>query len=332
MATSGDRSLSPGRAGASSPSRKRRRSPSASPPPRPKSPPGEASASFYPSSASFNPASLTGQEATEWRSLVLRDMFRGTHFEPAPPPQPPASPSGRRIASPAYLPQPLPPFERRRGLQALSYLVVGPRLRGKFLPEKARAAGVKPGKAFAKLVNGERVWVRAAPEPAKPQPAEAATNGEDAKKKETKKERKARERREAEAQAKDEGVEGEGEGRWVEPEECMSAGQDGTVRPISRVPPRVGPTHAGLTCRLSLSSTSRLQRTCPTSTLCFGRTCSSPRRSGRKRSFAARFSSWDREFCLPRACRPTSLRCVPPFPTSASTFPRPTLSRPARTK
>ncbi|GAA5875077.1 hypothetical protein JCM3774_003421 [Rhodotorula dairenensis] len=219
----------------SSPSRKRRRSPSASPPPRPKSPPGEASTSFYPASASFNPARLVGQEASDWRSLVLRDMFRGTHFEPAPPPQPPASPSGRRIASPAYLPQPLPPFERLRGAQALSYLVVGPRLRGKFLPEKAREAGVKPGKAFAKLVNGERVWVRATQPAVLPQ-SDGEVDGADVKKKETKKERKARERREAEARAKDEGVDGEGEGRWVEPEECMSAGQDGTAFLVINLP------------------------------------------------------------------------------------------------
>ncbi|GAA5984538.1 hypothetical protein JCM10908_003390 [Rhodotorula pacifica] len=216
----------------SSPSRKRRRSSSASPPPRPKSPPGEAS--FYPSSASFNPARLIGQEASQWRSLVLRDMFRGTHFEPAPPPQPPASPSGRRISSPAYLPQPLPPFERQRGPHALSYLVVGPRLRGKFLPEKARAAGVKPGKAFAKLVSGERVWVRAS-QPEAPKAQEGAVKGADVKK-ESKKERKTRERREAEVQAKDEGVDGEGEGRWVEPEECMSAGQDGTAFLVINVP------------------------------------------------------------------------------------------------
>ncbi|BGP57816.1 hypothetical protein JCM8202v2_005463 [Rhodotorula sphaerocarpa] len=220
----------------SSPSRKRRRSSSATPPPRAKSPPGETSASFYPSSASFNPARLVGAEAAHWRSLVLRDMFRGTLFEPAPPPQPPASPSGRRIASPAYLPQPLPPFERRAAEQALSYLVVGPRLRGKFLPEKARAAGVKPGKAFARLVAGERVWVRAQPQVPEARPAAAASaTGADGKK-ETKKERKAREKREAGAQAKDEGVEGEGEGRWVEPEECMSAGQDGSAFLVINVP------------------------------------------------------------------------------------------------
>lgn len=109
----------------------------------------------------------------------------------------------------------------------MSYLIVGPKLRGKFLPEKARAAGVKPGKAFARLVAGERVWVRSTPK-AEPSIAKSVENGEGAKK-ETKKERKAREKREADAQAKNEGVDGEGEGRWVDPEECMSAGQDGTV-------------------------------------------------------------------------------------------------------
>lgn len=54
-------------------------------------------------------------------------------------------------------------------------------MRGQSLSEKARAAGVKSAKAFAKLVvNDERVWVRA-PEPAKPQPTEATVNGEDPK-------------------------------------------------------------------------------------------------------------------------------------------------------
>ncbi|KNZ46119.1 hypothetical protein VP01_7538g1 [Puccinia sorghi] len=37
------------------------------------------------------------------------------------------------------------------------YLVIGPQLRGKFLPEKVRQLSVKPGSDFAKLVIKERV-------------------------------------------------------------------------------------------------------------------------------------------------------------------------------
>jgi len=213
--------------------KRRRSSSSTSPPPRPKSPPG--STAFDPSSASFVPSRLRGDDAARWRNLVLRDMFRGTAFEPAPAPQPPASPSGRRIPTPAYLAQALPPLESTSsGVKpdAVSYLVVGPRLRGRFLPDKARALGVKPGKAFSRLIAGGRVWVADNPE------AQASAGGEQGgaveKKKESKKERQDRLKREKAAEmAANEAEEGVGEGRWVEAVECMEPGQDGTVRSCS---------------------------------------------------------------------------------------------------
>lgn len=226
--------------GASSNALKRRRSSSSSsPPPRAKSPPG--SPAFDSSSSSFVPSRLRGDDAARWRSLVLRDMFRGTAFEPAPPPPPPPSPSGRRVPTPAYLAQALPPLDLTGPVpDAMSYFVVGPRLRGRFLPDKARRLGVKPGKAFSRLIAGERVWVSAkAAEDAAAATVAAVVNKAEGrggeKKKESKKERQERLKREKAADAAaGEAQEGVGEGRWVEAAECMEPGQDGTVRTLSR--------------------------------------------------------------------------------------------------
>ncbi|GAA5820403.1 hypothetical protein JCM3770_002431 [Rhodotorula araucariae] len=214
--------------------KRKRSSSSSSPPPRVKSPPG--SPSFDPSSSSFVPSRLRGDAAAHWRHLVLRDMFRGTAFEPAPPPQPPSSPSGRRIPTPAYLAQALPPLERDFVPDAMSYLVVGPRLRGRFLPDKARALGVQPGKSFSRLITGERVWVSAASAS-----TTVAGGGKKApgghKTKESKKERQERMKREREAELAAAGAEeGVGEGRWVESAECMEAGQDGTAFLVLNIP------------------------------------------------------------------------------------------------
>ncbi|BGP51089.1 hypothetical protein JCM10450v2_007018 [Rhodotorula kratochvilovae] len=220
----------------SAPLKRKRSSSSPSPPPRAKSPPG--SPAFDPSSSSFIPSRLRGEDAARWRHLVLRDMFRGTAFEPAPPPQPPSSPSGRRIATPAYLPQQLPPLGHGFAPDAMSYLVVGPRLRGRFLPDKARALGVKPGKSFSRLIAGGRVWVRAAAAEASSAPAEGEKQAPVAeKKKETKKERQERMKREREADlATADAEEGVGEGRWVDSIECMEAGQDGTAFLVLNIP------------------------------------------------------------------------------------------------
>ncbi|GAA5995462.1 ribonuclease Z [Rhodotorula paludigena] len=213
--------------------KRKRSSTSPSPPRRVKSPP--ASPTFAPTSASFNPSRLRGEDAVEWRKLVLRDMFRGSAFEPAPT-LPPVDASGRRPQTPAYLPQPLPPLPRDFTPDALSYLVVGPRLRGKFLPEKARALGVKPGKAFSRLIAGERVWVPAV----STQSEEQRTVGgkdEQGGKKESKKERAERmKRQKAAAEAAEAAAEGAGDGRWVEAGECMEAGQDGTAFLVLNIP------------------------------------------------------------------------------------------------
>ncbi|GAA5914929.1 hypothetical protein JCM6882_008111 [Rhodosporidiobolus microsporus] len=223
-------------AASTSPTLKRKRSStSPSPPPRAKSPPGESSpssAGFNPSSPTFNPSHLRGADASTWRDHVLRDMFRGESFAPRPF-LPPPSPSGRRIPTPAYLAQSLPPLAHGFKPSALSYLVIGPRKRGKFLPEKAKALGVKPGKAFSKLIGGGRVWVKA--------PSQGANGAEkvrDAvdKKKETKKERAERIKREKEAEEKEDAQEGVGEGRWVEADECMGAGQDASAFLILNIP------------------------------------------------------------------------------------------------
>ncbi|GAA5907088.1 hypothetical protein JCM8208_004509 [Rhodotorula glutinis] len=237
--------MTPSDAGSSSLKRRRSSSSSSSPPPRPKSPP-PGSTPFDPSSASFVPSRLRGNDAARWRNLVLRDMFRGTAFEPAPaPPQPPSSPSGRRIPSPAYLAQALPPLELRGGKpDAVSYLVVGPRLRGRFLPDRARALGVRPGKAFSRLIAGGRVWVAdkaaptVAPAPEGQQGAEGgAQGGQGEKKKESKKERQERMKREKAAElAAEEAEEGVGEGKWVEAVECMEPGQDGTAFLVLNLP------------------------------------------------------------------------------------------------
>ncbi|GAA6036325.1 hypothetical protein JCM8097_001668 [Rhodosporidiobolus ruineniae] len=213
------------------PTLKRKRSGSPTPPLRAKSPPGESSSAptFNPSNPSFNPSHLRGADASAWRSLVLHDMFRGEAFAPRPAVTPP-SPSGRRIPTPAYLPQPLPPFARDFSPSAASYLCIGPRKRGKFLPEKAKALGVKPGKAFSRLIAGGKVWVRAE-ENAASEKAEAKPT-----KKESKKERADRLKKEKELEEAMEAEEGKGEGRWVDAVDCMEAGEDASAFLVLNIP------------------------------------------------------------------------------------------------
>ncbi|GAA5921209.1 hypothetical protein JCM3775_004142 [Rhodotorula graminis] len=236
--------MTPSDAGSSTLKRRRSSSSSTSPPPRPKSPP-PGSTPFDPSSASFVPSRLRGDDAARWRHLVLRDMFRGTAFEPAPvPPQAPSSPSGRRIPTPAYLAQALPPLDLPSGggkPDAVSYLVAGPRLRGRFLPDRARALGVKPGKAFSRLIAGGRVWVAdkpaVVPEGQQGAGGDGVAGAQGEKKKESKKERQERMKREKAAElAAEEAEEGVGEGQWVEAVECMEPGQDGTAFLVLNLP------------------------------------------------------------------------------------------------
>lgn len=81
---------------------------------------------------------------------------------------------------------------------------------------------MKPGAAFKKLIAGQRVWVSETASKA----AVVATN-DVAKKKESKKERAERHKREKEEQALI--VDGEGEGSWVDPCDCMTPGQPAKV-------------------------------------------------------------------------------------------------------
>lgn len=161
--------------------------------------------------------------------MVVADMFRGgvltsaTAKEGLVAIQNAGIQSGRRSISPAYLPYSLPPpSDTPRQPTALSYLVIGPALRGRFQPEEAQKRGVKPGAAFKKLIAGQRVWVSETASKA----AVVATN-DVAKKKESKKERAERHKREKEEQALI--VDGEGEGSWVDPCDCMTPGQPAKV-------------------------------------------------------------------------------------------------------
>ncbi|GAA5921129.1 hypothetical protein JCM1841_002430 [Sporobolomyces salmonicolor] len=231
------------------PLKRKRSSTSPSPPPRSKSPPAEPSEgpnpdqpAFDPFSPSFNPRRLRGADADHWRKLVLKDMFRGTAFDATSSPS--STPSAtlpmavRRpgVHSPAYLPQPLPPLSPGFTPTALSYLVVGPKLRGRFLPEKAKELGVKPGPAFSRLIAGERVWVPATPV-ASAEKAQQEGEGQ-GEKKESKKERlqRLKEERKREQKAQEDMVEGEGEGKWVDSAECMETGQDATAFAILNIP------------------------------------------------------------------------------------------------
>lgn len=172
--------------------------------------------------------------------MVLRDMFRGKAFIPdaelstlgtlTNPYLSSAPPSnGRRTQSPAYLPMPLPPpSEKKDGKveeTVVSYLAIGPKLRGAFKPEEARKRGVKPGAAFARLTKGERVWVT---KKARDAVGKEGEEKEGERKKETKKERGERMKKEREEERLV--VEGEGEGEWVEARECMEEGQEASVR------------------------------------------------------------------------------------------------------
>jgi ribonuclease Z len=87
------------------------------------------------------------------RRLVIQDMFRGGTM---PPRSAEATPnSERRTRTPAW--------DHRRLVSvpynptAISYLVVGPKVRGKFLPGVAKQLGVKPGPDFGKLTSGQPV-------------------------------------------------------------------------------------------------------------------------------------------------------------------------------
>jgi len=83
---------------------------------------------------------------------IIDDMFRASGA---------TRPPGCKSRTPAYSYERLQVPDEPFNTDPVSYLVIGPRLRGKFLPEKARRLGVKPGPDFAKLVNGESIQVNA---------------------------------------------------------------------------------------------------------------------------------------------------------------------------
>ncbi|GAA5944075.1 tRNase Z [Sporobolomyces koalae] len=230
----------------SAPTLKRKRSRSGSPR-RSRSPspvPGlstnAGSAAFDPTSPSFQPSRLEGAQADRWRGMVIRDMFRGNAFEPSDPQACTAGATAERKErkghSPAYLPQPLPPFSG--GQEAICYLAVGPQQQGRFLPAEAIKRGIKEGKNFARLKNGERVWVPTASAADAAQSVIEPTHLEENRKKESRKERTIRLQEEKKRQQAFEAsiIDGEGEGYWVTPEECMGPGQNASAFLVLNIP------------------------------------------------------------------------------------------------
>lgn len=216
-----------------SPSLKRPRS-SQSPPParRSKSPPGLASdnnSSELPRPTSYgspysNPEMLLGDEAIKWRNLVISDMFRGGGKNEY---------RSRMVQSPAYLIAPLPPLATPAPL-CISYLGVGPPIRGEFLAQVAKAKGVKAGPKFSLLVKGGRIWVSEAVYVPLPLPEEPPKSGREPvlSPDQIRGKEKAVKRAAMAAEAKWEAsiVDGEGPGHWVESEDCIGPGEDGAVR------------------------------------------------------------------------------------------------------
>ena len=141
-------------------------------------------------------------------------MFRAGNVLPRPT----FLPGVRIEQSPAYLIASLPhhvsPIKT-----AISYLAVGPPVRGEFLSKVAIEKGVKAGPKFSALVQGLRVWVTDLVYEA-PVRADGRT-----------KLSKAEGRAAAELRGKWEAaiVDGEGPGHWVESAECNGPGQDGRV-------------------------------------------------------------------------------------------------------
>ncbi|QRV81873.1 beta-lactamase superfamily protein [Ceratobasidium sp. AG-Ba] len=106
---------------------------------------------------SFNPSSLSGKQADEWRSIIIRDMFPGFP-EPGTANESSAAgrgkPKGQRARRSQ---QPLPKYDGPRSISTV-YLVLGPEIRGKFDPVAADALGV-PKRDRGKLTKGESVTV-----------------------------------------------------------------------------------------------------------------------------------------------------------------------------
>ena len=98
--------------------------------------------------STFLPAKLSQTLADTWRTMIVQDMYRSTNnlrqfFRP----------------SPAWDIRPLPGLSNSEtpADESVSYLVAGPAVRGKFLPQLAKAQGIRPGPLFGKLSRGEPV-------------------------------------------------------------------------------------------------------------------------------------------------------------------------------
>ena len=123
----------------------------------------------------FNPTTLTGPDAQEWRKLMLQEMFP---MQPPPPPDPSMSKGAKQkakaVQDSADEPPPprkfapdlkyarLPALVSGRGVEpatlpTLGYLCVGPSVRGRFDVKKAEELGVPRGPLRGRLTKGEAI-------------------------------------------------------------------------------------------------------------------------------------------------------------------------------
>ncbi|KAH7882444.1 hypothetical protein F5I97DRAFT_1961874 [Phlebopus sp. FC_14] len=131
----------------------------------------------------FDPMSLTGEVAQEWRRFLIRAMFPATNVTPVPPPhigrkkrkgwreatknaKPSVDPPLNKAHS-SQLNRPLPPLEYSLVGSAdpshkptMAYAIVGPRVRGKFDADKALALGLKRGPLRSQLIKGQTVTIK----------------------------------------------------------------------------------------------------------------------------------------------------------------------------
>ncbi|GAB1522242.1 hypothetical protein RhiTH_005356 [Rhizoctonia solani] len=109
---------------------------------------------------SRNTSTLKGVEADEWRATIIRDMFPGRSGQNQAPVtlNKESSPPGiSRASRPRRSLNRLPVFEGSTST-SMAYLVLGPKIRGKFDPTAADALGV-PKRERGKLTKGESVTV-----------------------------------------------------------------------------------------------------------------------------------------------------------------------------
>ena len=122
----------------------------------------------------FSPTTLTGEEAQDWRKLMLQEMFP---LEAAPEQDTILSKKEKRQARQAAAEASGPPTRSRSpisqdkkharlprldnpddaALATTGYLLVGPSVRGRFDAAKAQALGIPRGPVRARLTKGETV-------------------------------------------------------------------------------------------------------------------------------------------------------------------------------